>query len=208
MAVTPNRAYLYPTPADPTDVPFYMQGLAEGLDRDLNALNFITRPRPMAQIAGTVTNTVPGTAVQGTLTWQLTDYNTRSWVGPPSNLANGATAIVPVTGVNTQLLTVNYTGFWYLFANCQLETTNPAAGIDMAGVELVISTGGGTVVGRKTVHDTSFIGDLTHIIDVSAGVRLTAGTQVSLRAVVGRSSGSNPYSFGRRSITLMRMTET
>lgn len=202
MPGTTPRGFPYPVPADPADVAGAIEDLATAIDADLATINSYAVPRGMAQFLGTVTNTVPGTATSGLLTWQLTDFNTTvrdvQFVDPATQ------AVTPVTGVNTTVLLPQHSGFWQIMASVQLRTTVPGLGVDMIGVEILV---GGVVVARETVHDTAFVADLTHMIDASAGVFLTAGTAVSLRAQVARASGTSPVEFGTRSITLMRMSK-
>lgn len=208
MPATTPRGYPYPLPADPTDVAGDIERFALAVDDDTKALDYIAGPRAMAQFVGTVSNTIPGTATSGTLTWQLTDFNTLNrhpadLFGPPDT-----TAFQPVTGVNTTQLHANFFGIYQVMAQVQIQSSPSGAGIDMIGVELVDWTGG--VLARDTTHDVTFAADGTRMIDVSTLVRIPApaisgGNGVSLRGVLGRSSGAAGVTFLRRSITFLRM---
>lgn len=203
VAFTPNRNYPYAQPTDPADVPERLQAFAEAVDFDLRDLEIQGQPRNMAQFLGNIPNTIPGTATSGTLTWQLTDFNTRRiGTGFPEY------SVVPVTDASTTALIVNHTGFWYVSCSAQLQTSVTGSGVDLVGLELmqnaiVVNTNPTTLT-----HDVTFATDITHTLDVSGGLFLTAGDSVSVRGRVGRSSGTAPVRFLNRSITLMRMTQS
>lgn len=206
VAFTPNRGYPYAQPTDPADVPARLQAFAEAVDDDLAFFEREGQPRHMAQFRGTVTNTVPGTATSGTLTWQLTEFNTKRLDGitPPSQTLP---AMVPVTDATTTQLIVNYPGFWFVSATVQFGTTPAAAGVDLVGIELMKNA---TVVATNPLswtHDVTFTNDATHILDVACGVLLAPGDTMAVRAGVGRSSLAAPVQFFNRSITLLRMTQ-
>lgn len=204
VAFTPNRNYPYAQPTDPADVPERLQAFAEAVDFDLNYFEGRSRPRGMAQFFGNVMNTIPGTATSGTLTWQLTDFNTQP-VDPP--LAGGPPpAVVPVTDASTTQLTVNYPGFWYVSSSVQIGTNASGSGIDLVGIEILQNA---TVVAtnvKSWTHDVTFTDDITHTLDVSCGLFLAAGDTVAIRGGVGRSSLAASVRFFNRSITLLRMT--
>lgn len=200
-ANTPNRIYPYPVPGDPTDVPGDLERFAVRVDADLRDLENESVPRAMAQFLGTITNTVPGVSTSGPLTWQLTDYNT-----VPVNFTDRA--VVPVTDATTTALRVNYTGYWYIGSSVQIGTAVSGDGIDMLGVEILRNGGATPANARTTTHDVVFPTDSTHVLDVSCGLFLNAGDTVGVRGLVGRSAGTAPARFERRSITLLRMTRS
>lgn len=205
---TPNRGYNYPVPGDATNTAADIERLATQVDSDVEALEWISRPRPMAQFFGSVPNTIPGTAVSGLLTWQTQDFNTRAISGAPEDHLNGPTAVEEITGTATTALRVQYSGFWMVHAAAQLQSKISASGIDSAGIELVWSGAPSVVTARHYTHDITFAADRTHLLDLSWGLFMNAGDTISLRGVVGRSSLSNTLTFENRSITLLRMTET
>jgi hypothetical protein len=198
---TPNYAIPYAQPTDPADVPFYLEGLAVQVDEVLADLELQARARPMAQFLGTIPNTLPGTATLGTLTWQLTDFNT------PGPIA-GVPAVVPINDASTTALQVNYAGFWYIFGTVQAQNTVPAANIDSLGTEILHNGIATPANSRSNTHDTTNSFDPTVIIDASCGIFLNAGDTVGLRGLVDRASGAASATFGRRSITMLRMTQS
>lgn len=202
VAFTPNLNFPYAQPTDPADVPLRLQEFAEAVDASLGALEDAARPRAMAQFLGTVTNTIPGTATSGTFTWQLTDFNTEPF------FAGNTPAVVPVTDASTTQLTVNWPGFWYVSSSVQIASMGAGSGVDMIGIDILVNGLSTPFNARTVTHDVVFAADGTHVLDVSTGLLLAAGDKVSVRGVVGRSSGSAPVRFERRSITLLRMTQS
>lgn len=200
-AATPNFALPYAIPGDLADVPTRMQALAEQIERVLIDEERDARPRAMAQFLGTIPNTIPGTSTLGTFTWQTTDFNTPvSWLGAET------TAVQPVTDAATNALTVNVDGFWFIFGSVQIPSTVASANIDELGCEILIDGSASPQQCRSSTHETQTAGDPTHLVDASAGVLLSAGSTVGLRGFVRRTSGQAGVTFGRRSITLLRMT--
>lgn len=201
---TPNYSIPYPQPTDTVDVPRDLQALAERVETVLNEfetgqgfLPFVG-PRFMAQFLGTIPNTLIGTATLGTFTWQLTDFNTSASVLFPP-------AVEPINDASTTALRVNYTGFWWIFGTVQVQNTAPAANIDEIGTELLKNGIATPAQSRSSTHDVTNPNDPTFIIDASAGMFLTAGETVGLRGIVNRTSGTAGVTFGRRSITMLRM---
>jgi len=199
--LTPNFFLRYPLPADPADVPGALQALAEDVEGTLTQLAAEAQPRAMAQFLGTITNTIPGTALSGTFTWQLTDFNTYA-----PTVTEPMPAVQPINDASTTALTVNHDGFWFIFGTVQANTTAPAANIDELAVELLKNGSATPPWSRSGSHDTTTAGVSTFTLDVAAGMPLLAGDTVGLRGLVRRSAGSAAVSFGSRSITLLRMT--
>lgn len=199
---TPNFALPYAQPTDPADVPFYLQALAERTEEVLAGLETQGRPRYMAQFLGTITNTIPGTSTLGTFTWQLTDFNTfyPDFFPQP--------AVQPLTDSSTNALVVNLPGFWFIFGSVQVNTTVASANIDELGCEILLNGSASPQWCRSSTHETTTGGDPTHLLDASAGILLAPGDTIGLRGFVRRTAGTASASFGRRSITLLRMTQT
>ncbi|MFJ8301610.1 hypothetical protein ACIQ9R_37675 [Streptomyces sp. NPDC094447] len=196
-ALTPNQALPYSIPGDPADVPMAMKNLAERIDVVLDDLEQQAQPRHMAQFLGTVNNTLAGTAASGAMTWQLTDFNTSR---------DGVQAVAPFTDPATTALTVNRGGFWFIYGTVQANTVPTSANIDELGVEILRNGLATPTLCRHGSHDTTITGVSTFLIDASTGLYLDPGDTVGLRALVRRSSGASSATFGRRSITLLRMT--
>lgn len=201
-AFTPNFALPYAQPTDPADVPFYLQGLAEGVEDALSTLELQSRPRYMAQFLGTIPNVIPGTATLGTFTWQLTDFNTfyPDFFPQP--------AVQPVTDATTQQLVVNLPGFWFIFGSVQVPSTAPTSTVDELGIEILLNGSAAPQQCRSSTHETTTAGDPTHLLDASAGILLAPGDRIGLRGIARRSAGNAEVAFFRRSITLLRMTQT
>lgn len=199
---TPNFALPYAQPGDAADVPFYLQGLAEGVETALAGLENQSRPRYMAQFLGTVPNVIQGTLTLGTVTWQLTDFNTfyPDFFPLP--------AVQPLNDATTQALEVNLPGFWWIFGSVQIQSTAASSNIDEIGVEILVNGSAAPQLSRSSTHETTTAGDPTHLLDASAGVLLNPGDTVGLRGLVRRSAGAAEVTFFRRSITLLRMTQT
>lgn len=197
---TPNFALPYAQSTDPADVPFYLQGLAEGVDTALGTLAVSSRPRYMAQFLGTIPNVIPGTATLGTLTWQTTDFNQKYSDFPDP-------AVGPLTDPSTTALTVNFPGFWFVFGSVQIPSTAGSANVDELGCEILLNGTAAPQQCRSSTHETTTAGDPTHLIDASAGIFMSIGDTIGLRAIARRSAGNAPVTFGRRSLTLLRMTQ-
>jgi hypothetical protein len=200
---TPNFTFPYPLPADPADVPTALKDLAESIDFNLGQLENLLKPRTMAQFRGTVPNTLSGTAIAGSLTWQLTDFNTVGSAFVP----NGAvTAVQPIVDASTNAITVNHDGFWWIFGSAQAQSQVVAANIDELGVEILHNGNATPAHSRSGTHNTVNATDPTIVVDACAGIPLLAGDTVGLRGLVRRASGAAEVRFLNRSITLLRMT--
>lgn len=198
---TPNYAFPYPLPADPADMPEALRTLAEAIDGNLRFWEDRARPRYMAQFLGTIPNTIPGTSTLGSFTWQITDFNTSMPNAPFPD-----PAVQPVVDPATFELTVNFPGFWFVFASVQANQTTPAMNIAELGVEFLKNGSASPQQSRSSTHNVTAAGDPTHTLDASAGMFLAAGDRVGFRGIVRRSAGASPVTFGNRSITLLRMT--
>ena len=203
VAFTPNLLLPYAQPTDPADIPLRMQALAEEIDFRLNIQEQRARPRAMAQFLGTVPNIIPGTSQLGVLTWQTTDFNTTIIDAGTTN-----TAVQPIVDASTTAIRVNWPGLWFVWGAVQISTTVPAANIDELGMEILKN---GTVTPqwcRSSTHETQIGDGESHIIDAASGIPLVAGDTIGLRAIVRRSAGTAGVGFGRRSLTLLRMTRS
>lgn len=202
VAFTPNFQLPYAQSTDPADIPLRMQALAEAIDTKLKIQELRARPRYMAQFLGTVPNVIAGTVTLGSLTWQTTDFNTfyPDFFPQP--------AVGPLTDPSTTALPVNLNGFWFIFGSVQVPSTAAGANVDELGCEILINGSAAPQQCRSSTHETTTANDPTHLVDASAGVLLNSGDTVGLRAIARRSSGVAPVTFGRRSLTLLRMTQT
>jgi len=200
---TPNFSFPYPLPADPADVPTALKDLAESIELNLSQTDDLSKPRGMAQFLGNVPNTLAGTAIAGSLTWQITNFNTVVSQFVP----NGAfPAVQPITDASTNALTVNHDGFWFVFGTAQAQSQVVAANIDELGVEILRNGNATPANSRSGTHNTVNASDPTIVVDAAAGIPLTIGETSGLRGLVRRSSGAASVQFLNRSITLLRMT--
>ncbi|MEU7074747.1 hypothetical protein AB0B30_32430 [Streptomyces narbonensis] len=198
---TPNQFIPYSDPTDPTDIPNALKDAAEQIDFSLGVQEDRGRPRAMAQVLGTITNAIPGVMASGNLTWQTIDFNTVDvTASTPTN------AIQPLISNTTTAITVNRPGFWFIYGTVQAMTTVPAANIDELGLEILLNNSATPTNCRHGSHDTTTSGVSSFLIDASCGLLLTSGDTIGLRALVRRASGAETVFFGRRSLTLLRMT--
>lgn len=75
-AFTPNRNYPYSIPADPTDVPGAIQGLAEAVDADIKAIRDAFPLRPAVQVSSTAPQVTGTLGVNTVLTYDRIDFDT------------------------------------------------------------------------------------------------------------------------------------
>lgn len=192
-AFTVNRGYPYPVPTDPTDVAGDIQALAEAIDTDLQALQAIVGPRPMARVRGVSTVTSEGvTADFVDLPLELIDFN----VGG---------AIAPLTSGRAKIL---LPGMWMAVAT--YIYTQPA-GPNMASVGVSILDTANTEIGRSNTHVFPTGTEFARNMDVSGMTFVTPGSfdSLLLRAETRRFAGaSTAVTFRDRTLTLLRMTES
>lgn len=104
MPTTPNRAYPYPAPADPVDIPGDMQALAEAIDNDLETIAPLTSTRPFVSIATFEEQNVPA-GVETILEFDQVEFDN----GPYSSIA-----------VRPDRLILPNTGVWVVFGMFQI----------------------------------------------------------------------------------------
>lgn len=193
-AFTPNRAYPYPVPTDPVDVAGDIQALAEAVDTDLQALQAIVGPRPMARLRGVTPVTTEGaTADFAELPLELIDFNVGGAVAPP-------------TSGRLQIL---LPGMW-LVVSTFIYAQPAGPNVASIGVQLM-DAASNTEIGRANTH--LFPGGTEHQrnMDVSGMTLVTPGLAdtLFLRAETRRFAGAGTaVTFRDRTMTVLRMTES
>lgn len=195
-ALTPNRSYPYSIPADDNDVAGAIQALAEAVDSDVQALQAIVGPRPMARVRGTTQVIHAGAASTfGVLRMETIDFNVGGAIGP---LSDG----------NVKVL---LDGQWLMLAT--FEYSQPSgAGIATVGANLVGlpvlpgSTPYGRVNATRFPSGTEFVRNMD--VSAMAGIGPSGLDTVMLESEVRRSSGGANMTFLTRTLTLLRMTES
>ncbi|HEX6518288.1 MAG TPA: hypothetical protein VF049_22195 [Nocardioidaceae bacterium] len=189
MPTTPNRAYPYPAPSDPNDVPGDLEAFARAVDADLTALAVRAGARPQARVSAQTTVSATGEVV--VLPWESVDYNVRD-------------AIRPLSGSGGEVV-INQPGFYYLFADFDYQSISNTH--DYVGARLQAFNGifSSTIAEVATPFVTLAQG--TRNMDLSGMHPFNAGHRVSLFGLMDQTV-PQPSLFGRRSLTLLRMTET
>lgn len=193
-AFTVNRGYPYPVPTDPTDVAGDIQDLAEAVDADLQELQSIVGPRPMARVRGVTPVTSEGvTADFVELPLELIDFNI------------GGAIAAPLTSGRPQML---LPGMW-LGVVTYIYSQPAGPNVASIGVDL-IDVASNTEIGRSNTHMMPAGTEHQRNMDVSGMSLVTPGLTDTwrLRAEVRRFAGaSTAVTFRDRTLTLIRMTE-
>lgn len=195
-ALTPNRSYPYSVPTDNNDVAGAIQALAEAVDTDVQALQSLVGPRPMARVRGTTPVIHAGAASTfGVLRMEVIDFNVGGAIGP---LADGTVKVL-------------LDGQWLMVAT--FEYSQPSgAGIATVGANLVglPVLPGATPFGRVNTSRLPSGTEVSRNMDVSALVNVGPSglDTVMLESEVRRSSGGANMTFLTRTMTLLRMTES
>ncbi|KUJ65435.1 hypothetical protein ACZ90_48060 [Streptomyces albus subsp. albus] len=189
-----NRAYPYPVPGDPVDVAGDIQALAEAVDADLQTLQSIVGPRPMARVRGVTPVTTEGpTADFAELPLELVDFN----VGG---------AIAPLTSGRVQVL---LPGMW-MVVSTYIYAQPAGPNVASIGVDLM-DTVANTEIGRSNTHLFPTGTEHQRIMDVSGMKLVVPGVSATLhlRAETRRFAGAGTaVTFRDRTMTLLRMTES
>lgn len=192
---TPNRGYPYSVPGDPADVPAALQALAEAVNDDVQALQDLVGPRPMARVRGTTQVVTGGAAVTfNDLPFELTDFNIGGAVAP---ITNGT-------------LTINLPGLWFMVGTLVYPSPLPAANIDYVGVK-IMDTAANAEIAENSVHSNPALAELQRQMDVGGSAYIPPGSEpytFNLRGEVGRSAGTAQYALRERTLTVIRMTES
>lgn len=193
-AFTVNRGYPYSVPADPAEVPAAIQALAEAVDADLQALQQVVGPRPMARVRGVTPVTTEGpTADFAELPMELIDFN----VGG---------AIAPLTSGRVQVL---LPGMW-MVVSTYIYAQPSGSNVASIGVDLM-DTASNVEIGRSNTHLFPAGTEFQRNMDVSGMKLVLPGSSdtLHLRAETRRFAGAGTaVTFRDRSMTLLRMTES
>ena len=191
-AFTPNRAYPYSLPTDNNDVAGAIEALATAVDTDVQALQALVGPRPMARVRGVTPVTHEGAAsVFGDLYFELIDFN----IGG---------AIAPLTSGRPQIL---LPGMWLVVATFSYLAPN-GANVVQVGANL-IQQQTNTELGRVNTHLFPSGSEIQRNMDVSGMTFIDPAIDGTLwlQSEVRRASGSTSQTFLVRSMTMLRMTE-
>ncbi|MEU2510358.1 hypothetical protein ABZ621_37510 [Streptomyces sp. NPDC007863] len=191
---TVNRGYPYSVPTDPTDVAGDIQALAEAIDADVQTLQSIVGPRPMARVRGITPVTMVGsggTADTRELPLELIDFN----VGG---------AIAPLTSGRVRML---LPGMW-MAVGTFIYSLPSGANIAYVGAALVDEAN--IAIGEVNTHLLPAVPETQRNMDVSGMTLINPGLNdtLFLRAEVRRFSGGAGETFRDRTLLLMRMTES
>jgi hypothetical protein len=191
---TVNRGYPYSVPTDPTDVAGDIQALAEAIDTDLQALQAIVGPRPMARVRGVTPVTTEGaTADFADLPLELIDFNLGG-------------AIAPLTSGKVQVL---LPGMWMVVST---YIYMQPAGTNVASIGVnIIEAATNTEIGRSSTHLFPAGTEFQRNMDVSGMTNVVPGSldTLFLRAETRRfAAASTAVTFRDRTMTLLRMTES
>jgi hypothetical protein len=191
--LTVNRGYPYSVPTDPADVAGAIQDLAEAVDADLQTLQALVGPRPMARVRGVTPVTLAGaTADFADLPLELVDFT----VGG---------AVAPLTGSNVQVL---LPGMWLAVATFIYSVP---AGPNVASIGVDIVDASNVEVGRVNTHLFPAVPETGRNMDASGMALIVPGLldTLKLRAEVRRFAGATTaVTFRDRTLTLLRMTES
>ena len=133
-ASTPNRAYPYSLPTDPTDIPGDMQRLAEAIDADVCALQNGLEGRPVARFRGTgpfasestarPSVNAPATPYEDRIPFNVEDFNT-------------ANVIMMNPDVGNRLIFPDDPGFYFALVTVYVPTfTIAGATVDFTGLQI------------------------------------------------------------------------
>lgn len=190
-ALTPNRSYPYSVPTDDNDVPGAIQALAEAVDADVQALQALVGPRPMARVRGVTAVTHDGVgSTFGDLYFELVDFNVGGAIGP-------------LTSGHPQIL---LPGMWLAVATFSYMQPN-GPNITAVGANLVDDDN--VEIGRVSTHLFPSGSEIQRNMDVSGMMFVGPGEgSLTLRSEVRRASGGSAQTFLTRTLTLLRMTES
>lgn len=192
---TPNRGYPYPIATDPADTAGAVQALAEAINDDVDALQALVGPRPMARLRGSTTVVNQQAVVPSELPLEEIDFNVGGAVGP---IVNGRAEIL-------------LPGFWLLFATLVYPAAVPAANVDYLNFR-IFNPPSNTDLAVNSTHSFPAISEIQRQMDVGSSVFVAnpPGTEaiIGLRSEVGRTAGLAQYPLRERTLTLIRMTES
>mgnify|MGYP003575567565 CR=1 FL=1 len=191
---TPNRGYPYPIATDPADTAGSIQALAEAINDDVDALQDLVAPRPMARLRGSTTVVNQQAIVPSDLPLETIDFNVGGAIAPITN--GRATILLP--------------GAWLMFATLVYPAAIPAANVDYVSLQIHQPQTNSTFA-VNSVHTTATLAEIQRNIDVGAFVWALPGDlplDISLRSEVGRTAGLAQYPLRERTLTLIRMTES
>jgi hypothetical protein len=210
-AVTPNRGYPYPLPADPADIPQAFQDLAEAIDNDVCALTNGVTGRPASRFRGTAPYTSitpqlpvfdPAQGFRSRLPFDTTDFNTANVTLQSQDMGNRL--IFPedpgfyfvLTTVYIPILTLPTTPTYFQF---MLRRANVVTPIPI-----------GTRLGA-TSNNVAISADDRNVrlMSLGMGVFMNGSTDAfSVDLTLETTPAVDGWPIGERTITLIKMTQS
>lgn len=212
---TPNRAYPYPLPGDPTDIPGDMQRLAEAIDDDVCQLGLELEGRPVARFRGTgpfisestarANVNAPATPFDDRIPFDTTDFNT-------------ANVIMTSPDVGNRLIFPDDPGFYFALVTLYVPVFT-IAGATVTYMGLQIRRGDFT--NPTSLLPAPRLAGCSHNVPVDAfdrNVRVmslgvgcfmngtTDAFSVEFRA--DTTPNTSGYEIGERTITILKMTQS
>lgn len=197
---TPNRAYPYPVPADPTDIPGDIQDLAEAVDADLCDLTASIPLRPALRIRGTnaiVCGTLAPLNTGEELPFDTIDFNT----GVPF-IASQATVINE--GFQWQIRPL-LAGFYHAVGTVSIPRPTTGTSRNMLAVSVLKNH---VIVAKNSNHLQPSASDGIRTGSARTGAPMN-GTTDSFSLMFSSSvaaGGLDAYTVTERTLTLVRMT--
>jgi hypothetical protein len=189
-AFTPNRNYPYSIPADPANVPEAIQALAEAVDADLQTLQSLVGPRPMARARGITPVVASGSVTTfNTMPMEVLDFN----VGGAVSLPGDGTV---------QILSE---GSWLGIASMSFP---PSSGT-LSGIRMTIIDGSNTEYADTSTNNFPVVPETQRTMGASGMAFFIPGVfdRTLLRAEVNRTAGGAAFTLRDHTLTLIRMTD-
>lgn len=202
-ATTPNRAYPYPVPADPVDVPGDMQRFAEAVDADLCTLTASIPLRPAFRLSANDavrTTSSPPLNPYESLTFDTEDFNT------------GLPYTITITSVVNEgvvcVVRPQVAGFFWVHG--AIAIPRPTDGTNRIEVRAEIRRETGTIMAAESSHLQPSASDGIRTGAIATGLELNGSTEGVQLGFFSRTAagGLDRYTVVERSITVIRMSPT
>lgn len=197
---TANRAYPYPVPADPTDIPGDIQALAEAVDADLCNLTANIPLRPALRIRGTnavVCSTFLPLNTGEELPFDTVDFNT----GIPFTASQGTVANEGFVWSITPKLA----GFYHVIGTVSIPRPTTGTSRNMLAVSVLKNH---IIVVKNSNHLQPSASDGIRTGSARTGTPMN-GTTDSFSLMFSSSvaaGGLDAYTVTERTLTIVRMT--
>lgn len=201
-ATTPNRAYPYPLPADPTDIPGDLQRLAEAIDTDLCDLTANIPARPAIRIRGTeaiAASTFDPLNTGEELPFDTIDFTT----GFPFLVSQGTVAN---EGFFWQIRP-QIPGFFHVIGTVAIPRPTTGTSRNRLEVQLLKNS---VPIARNSNHLQPSASDGIRTGSARTGIHMNGSTDgISLKFSSSvAAAGLDVYTVTERTLTLVRMSPT